>query len=59
MSRKLIFWVLMLVWLIFSLAAYGGYAGHYGVVGGSLLQFVLFLLVGWSCYGPPIQGKGD
>lgn len=54
MSRGLIFWVLMLIWLVFylltNLGPYHGYAG-YSVV----LEYVLFLLLGWQVYGRPIQ----
>jgi hypothetical protein len=57
MTRGLIFWVIMLVWLVFSLAVFGGYlGGTYAVGGGALLHFVLFLLLGWQVYGPPVRG---
>ena len=57
MSRGLIFWVLMLVWLVFSLAVYGGFVGgFYGFAGNRLLDFILFMLLGWQVYGPPVRG---
>ena len=56
MTRGLIFWVLMLIWFVFSLAVFGGYAGHYSPGASSLLEFVLFLLLGWQVYGPPVRG---
>lgn len=61
MTRGLIFWVIMLVWFVFVLlntfggASLGGYA-HGISVASSFLDFVLFLLLGWQVYGPPIHG---
>jgi hypothetical protein len=60
MSRGLIFWVLMLVWFVFALLLnFGGQslgvAGHYGTIANSLLEFVLFLLLGWQVYGAPVH----
>ena len=54
MSKGLIFWVLMLVWLVFFLlTSFAGYAmyAHFG----SVLIFVLFLLLGWQVFGRPVQ----
>jgi hypothetical protein len=56
MSRGLIFWVLMLIWFVFQLAVFGGYVGPYAAKGSALLDFVLFLLLGWQVYGPPVRG---
>lgn len=55
MSRGLIFWVLMLVWAVFGILVYTGFAGHYGAVGNQLLMFILFLLLGWQAYGAPVK----
>ena len=55
MTRGLIFWVLMLIWFVFSLAVFGGYGGAYGVKASALLEFILFLLLGWQVYGPPVR----
>lgn len=55
MSRGLIFWVLMLVWAVFGVLTFGGYGGPYVLHGGRLLEFVLFLLLGWQVYGPPVR----
>ena len=56
MSLALIFWILMLLWLVFGVwqnwpnrAAFAGW-------GGSLLEFLLFLILGWHAFGPPIHG---
>jgi hypothetical protein len=56
MTRGLIFWVIMLIWAIFFLAVFGGFAGRYGAEGGALLNFILFALLGWQVYGPPVRG---
>lgn len=56
MTLGLAFWVLMLVWAVFGLLV------HFGVVGGAyaigtstLLLFVLFGLLGWQTFGPPLH----
>jgi hypothetical protein len=53
MSMGLMFWVLMLLWLVFSLAsAFGGGAiGQYGPAVNSVLLFILFVLLGWKVFG--------
>jgi hypothetical protein len=61
MSRGLIFWVLMLIWFVFALLInFGGSAliggAHISAGVNDLLLFVLFLLLGWQVYGPPIHG---
>ena len=60
MTRGLIFWVLMLIWCVFGILGFSGLATgsyHNVVAGGSfVLDFVLFLLLGWQVYGPPVHG---
>jgi hypothetical protein len=57
MSRGTIFWVLMLIWAVFGLLVFGGFVGGpYGAAGNRLLDFILFLLLGWSVFGPPVRG---
>jgi hypothetical protein len=55
MSLGLIFWILMLVWFVFGVyqhrANFNGFAA-----GGSLLTFILFLILGWAAFGAPIRG---
>ncbi len=54
MTKGTIFWVIMLVWFVFYLlTSIGPYPiyGHYGVV----IEFILFLLLGWQVYGRPVQ----
>lgn len=57
MTLGLCFWILMLLWLIFGLAVWrGAVAGAYAPLGGTLLLFILLLLLGWHAFGPPIHG---
>jgi hypothetical protein len=55
MNIGLAFWILMLIWLVFGLAWHFGWIGAYGPWGGSLLLFVLLLLLGWKVFGPPLH----
>ena len=55
MSFGLVFWILMLLWLFFSWPG-NPTVGAWGPWGGSLLLFVLLLLLGWHEFGPPIHG---
>jgi hypothetical protein len=55
MPLGILFWVLWVVALIFGFAIHGGYvAGVYGQV-GTLLEFILFGILGWKCFGPVVQ----
>jgi hypothetical protein len=56
MTMGLMYWILMLLWFVFSLVwTFGGGAiGHYGPAVNSVLLFILFLLLGWKVFGPPI-----
>ncbi len=58
MSFGTLYWILMLLWLLFGL--YWNRAdikgGDYGILGGSLMLFILLLLLGWRVFGAPIQG---
>jgi hypothetical protein len=57
MTRGLIFWVLMLIWFVFSFVVHFGLIGApYSLIGGALLLFILFALLGWQVFGPPIRG---
>ena len=56
MTLGLAYWVLMLVWLVFGFLLHFGYvAGAYGAGVNELLLFILFLLLGWQTFGPPIH----
>ncbi len=52
MPMGLMFWILMLIWLVFSL--WSSWPNHV-LVGGNLLVFILFLLLGWHAFGSPIK----
>lgn len=57
MTRGLLFWILMILWLIFSFYFYWPAAGTgYLVLGGPVLIFVLLALLGWQVFGAPIKG---
>ena len=56
MSMGLMYWVLMLLWFVFSLVWNfgGGGVGQYGPAVNSVLLFILFVLLGWKVFGQPI-----
>lgn len=58
MSIGLLFWILMILWFIFGFAyrAAPDRFGPYGWVGGSLLELILFGLLGWRVFGPILHG---
>jgi hypothetical protein len=56
MSLGLAFWILMLIWLVFGIFVHVYPAGPYGLWGGTLLLFVLLLLLGWQVFGAPLRG---
>lgn len=54
MSIALIFWVIMLVWLVFGL--YSNWpTGGAKVIGGVVLEWILFALLGWAVFGAAIH----
>ncbi len=55
MTKRLCFWVLMLLWLIFGIAwHFALFAG--AIFGLALIPFLLIGLLGWQVFGPPLQG---
>lgn len=52
MALSLIFWIIMLLWLLFSYVP--GLSDRFGW-GGNLLLFILFLILGWAVFGAPIR----
>ncbi len=58
MSLGLAFWVTMLVCFVIGGAGHwpGSPAWPYAGVVGWFLLFVLFILLGWHAFGPPIHG---
>ena len=56
MTLGLCYWILMLIWLVFGiLVHFSVVAGTYTVLGNAILLFILFLLLGWQVFGPPIH----
>ena len=52
-----IFWGLMIIWLVFGLVAWQAperLAG-FGLVGNSLLVFLLLAMLGWQVFGAAIK----
>lgn len=56
MTRGLLYWILMLLWLLFGAWGYFGTAPSWHPIGNYLLLFLLFVLIGWDLYGAPIRG---
>lgn len=58
MTMRLLFWILMLLWLVVGVGGpiYLGYGGDRLHIGGNLLLFALVGLLGWRVFGKPIDG---
>jgi hypothetical protein len=55
MTLGLAFWIIMLIWLVFGgLIHFGMVATAYAGI-STLLLFVLFMLLGWQVFGPPLR----
>ena len=54
MTLGLMFWILMLLWVVLSLAVH--YYPGWGPWPGTILLFLLFLCLGWKVFGAPIHG---
>lgn len=60
MTYSLAYWILMLIWFVFGIytnwpSAPAGQRPNFGPVGGTLLQFILFVLIGLQIFGKPIH----
>ena len=59
MSFQLLFWVLMLFWLVFGLwsnwPATGSPGPAFKPLGGTLLLFILLVILGWKTFGSPVH----
>jgi hypothetical protein len=56
MTLGLAYWVLMLIWLVWGLLSHFGLVGApYSVGVNVALLFVLFMLLGWQVFGPPLH----
>jgi hypothetical protein len=56
MTRRLCFWILMLLWLITGLAWHFAMFGGVAIYGLALIPFLILLVLGWQVFGPPLQG---
>ncbi len=63
MSLKFVFWFIIFLWaLSVCWRGYNGYSSgangyyFYAYSGNSLLEFILFCLLGYKAYGKPIDG---
>lgn len=55
MTLGLAYWVLMLVWLAFGLLVHFGMVTGVWAGGNIVLLFILFTLLGWQVFGPPLH----
>ena len=57
MSKGLLFWILMILWLLFGLGAVWSSSPYVVYLRGgfTLLEFTLFALLGWSEFGPAVK----
>lgn len=56
MSFALCYWILMLLWLVFGLWSNWPATGNaFRPLGGTLLLFILLVLIGWKVFGAPIH----
>lgn len=56
MTKRLAFWILMLIWLVLGLAWHFAWFGGVALWGLALIPFLLFALLGWHVFGAPVQG---
>ncbi len=52
MTFGLAYWILMLIWLVFGL--WSNWPNQ-KMTGGTILLFILLVLLGWKVFGPPIH----
>jgi hypothetical protein len=53
-SKGLVFWGLMIVWAVFGVLRNRNADARFAM-GGDILEFVLFFLLGWAIFGFVIQ----
>ncbi len=56
MSRGLMYWIIVLIWIVLVLASFFGYGGAHTAMASEGVLLLLFVLLGWQVYGPPIHG---
>lgn len=56
MTLALLYWILMLIWLVFGLWSNWPATGpNMRPLGGTLLLFILLVILGWKVFGPAIR----
>lgn len=57
MSLGLAYWVIFIIGVVvYGLGQWGGPPfQRWGVAGGGIIGFLLFLIVGWAVFGAPIR----
>ncbi len=56
MSKELLFWILMLLWLVLgAVPVVRGADRSWSGIGSALLIWCCVALLGWSVYGQPIK----
>lgn len=55
MTLGLMFWILMLLWLVFSLWWHWPLGVNNPAWPRDVFLFILFLVVGWAVFGPPVK----
>lgn len=53
MTKGLLFWVLMLLWVVFG--TWWNWPRWQSWAAPNLLLFILLLILGWDAFGPPIR----
>lgn len=54
MSRGLVFWIIMLVWLVLEVLVHFSVVAV-GPLGGLAILFILLALLGWQVFGAPVR----
>lgn len=56
MTLAVLYWILMLFWLLFGLwSNWPALKSDWRPAGGTLLLFLLLLVLGWRVFGSPVQ----
>lgn len=57
MTRSLLFWILMLLWLVMGLLGtnWQTLKTDWRSSGGGVLLFLLVLVLGWQVFGSPVK----
>jgi hypothetical protein len=56
MSRGLMYWVIVLIWVILAAGAHFGIGGPWVGTVNDVVLLILFVLLGWNVFGPPVHG---